>query len=337
MKKIKITIIAFLLFGIHIIFFIKLFEQKKEYLTNKDLSEASYEKEYYQTMEYINNIYVPSNKKGFMRNDRNDIPTKKVYQDLIADPYRGAIVIDANTGRILFQDHAVADAYPASVTKLMTLLLTLEAIDRGDINKTDLIKINDEISSIGASQLHLDPRETDFTVEDMLYGIMVHSANDAARALSIHIAGSKKEFVKMMNMKAKKLGMNSTYYHSDHGLVTDINLQADISTAYDIGLLTLACLRHPETITYTGRELIYLGNRKVMCHTRNHLARKVDGYPGCDGLKTGFINRAGWSIAATAERNGRRVVAVVLGSKDRKIRDSMATDLLDFGFKEIEK
>ena len=172
----------------------------------------------------------------------------------------------------------------------------------------------------GGSQLYLDPRETDLTVEDMLYGIMVHSANDAARALSLHVAGSKAAFIERMNQRARRIGMMATRYVSDHGLPPEDQTQPDISTPYDIALLALACLRHPETLTYTSTELIYLREGKTMLATRNALAKRVDGYAGCDGLKTGYHKRGGFSLVATATRNGRRIVSVVLGSPDKETK-----------------
>ena len=137
-----------------------------------------------------NGIYIPRNEPGCISAERTDRTTQRNYERLVADPYHGAIVIDAKSGKILFEERAGAYGYPASVTKLMTLLLTLEAIDRGEIQRSDHVLINNEVAGIGGPQLYLDPKEKNFTVEDMLYGIMVHSANDAARALGIHVAGS---------------------------------------------------------------------------------------------------------------------------------------------------
>ena len=338
MKKTQFTTVALILILIHgFLFMILIKNSKNDLVKVNKMEKINHQEAISSKPRTINNIYYPSDEKGYMSINRPNKQTNKNYQQLISDPYIGAIVIDANTGKVLFQKHAYAYAYPASITKLMTLLLTLESLDTGDISLKDKVIINDEISNIGGSQLYLDPREKDFTVEDMLYAIMVHSANDAARALSIHVSGSNKKFVKKMNEKAKELGMNASYYHSEHGLPPHDDSQADISTAYDIGLLALACLRHPETTKYTGKELIYLGNRKFMCHARNHLVRKLTKYPGCDGLKTGLIDRGGWSIVATAKKNEQRIIAIILGCPEREIRDQKARELLDYGFKVIEK
>ena len=342
MKKYKTIIIAFLLITIHIIIILVLFKKPsmdndKIYKHNKqsNISDLKRRTENSKTMN--NNLYyLPSTKSGHLRINKKEKKLSKNYQNLIGKPYQGAIVVDAKSGKVLFQNHGSAFGYPASITKLMTLLITLEAIDNGKISLNDKILINDEIMGIGGSQLYLDVKETDFTVEDMLYAIMVHSANDAARALSIHVAGSKINFVNLMNKKAKELGMNATKYYSDHGLIVEENQNLDVSTPHDIAILALACLNHPNTLKYTSTELIYLGKRKFMCSTRNSLIKKIDGYKGCDGLKTGFTKRAGFSLVATAEKNNKRIIAVLLGCEDKEIRNNTARELLDFGFNAFE-
>jgi D-alanyl-D-alanine carboxypeptidase (penicillin-binding protein 5/6) len=281
-------------------------------------------------------IAVPGSREGYMRSDRPNRRTSNIYPKLVGTPYHGAIVVDARTGKILYENRATAYCYPASVTKLMTMLIVLEQVDAGVIGLKDKVKITNEVSKIGGSQVWLDPRETNFTVENMLMALMVHSANDAARALALHVAGSKEAFVDMMNQKARELGMNSTIYHSDHGLPPTNGTQPDISTPYDIALLSLAALRHPETTRYTSTELTYIRGGETMLATRNALAKRVDGYQGCDGLKTGYHGMGGWSLAATAERNGKRVISVVLGSPDKKTRNSTSRKLLDKGFEALE-
>lgn len=284
----------------------------------------------------LESIATPVSRAGYLRPDRPGQRTSKVYEKLVGNPYQGAIVLDANTGKILFENRAGAYAYPASVTKLMTMLIVLEQIDAGAIHRDDKVTITKDAVGVGGSQAYLDTRESGyFTVEDLLKALTVHSANDAARALGIHVAGSKQGFVDLMNKKARELGMNSTTYHSEHGLPPEDGTQPDISTAYDIAILSLACLRHPDTLRYSGIKLDYLPltplrKERFMLANRNAL---VDIYPGCDGLKTGYHGMGGWSLAATAEQNGRRIVSVVLGCPDKNTRNATSRELLDKGFK----
>ncbi len=287
-------------------------------------------------------IASPGNRDGYLRRDLPDRRTSKVYSSLVGKTYASAIVIDARTGKILFEDQAHSYAYPASVTKLMTLLVTLEQIDAGMISPSDKVAITKEVAEIGGSEVYLDPRESGcFTVDDLLKALMIHSANDAARALALHVGGTRELFVDMMNQKARELGMNSTVYHSEHGLPPSDGEQPDISTAYDIAILSLACLRHPQTLNYTGTKLTYLPltplrKDKFMLANRNALIGK-DPYEGCDGLKTGYHDRGGWSLAATAQQNGNRVVSVVLGAPDKNTRNETTKKLLDKGFAALNR
>lgn len=283
-------------------------------------------------------IATPGTRDGYLRSDRPVRRTKQVYSELVGDPYQGAIVVDARTGKILYQHRASTYAYPASITKMMTLLIVLEQIDAGQIGLNDRVKITKEIAGIGGSGVYLDVRESGaFTVHQMLQALMIHSANDAAAALAIHVAGSTDGFVEMMNQKARELGMNATTYHTPHGL--PLTRQPDISTAYDIAILSMACLRHTETLSYTGTKLAWLPTNalrkeRFMLANRNHLVGK-DPYPGCDGLKTGYHSKGGYSLAATARQGDDRVIAVLLGAPDRNTRNNTVKQLLDKGFDKL--
>ncbi|WP_372846644.1 D-alanyl-D-alanine carboxypeptidase family protein [Pontiella sp.] len=285
------------------------------------------------------NIASTRNIEGYLRSDRPNRRTSKSYSSLVGDPYQGAIVVDAQTGKILYENRASVYAYPASVTKLMTMLITLEQIDKGVIHLTDQVEITEEIAGIGGSGVYLDVRESGaFTVEEMLQAMMIHSANDAAAALAAHVAGSIDGFVDMMNQRARELGMNSTTYHTPHGL--PITEQPDISTAYDIAILSLAALRNPATLELTGTKLAWLPTNelrkeKFMLANRNVLVGK-DPYPGCDGLKTGYHSKGGFSLTATAEQDGKRVVAVILGVADRDSRTNTIKKLLDKVFEALK-
>jgi D-alanyl-D-alanine carboxypeptidase (penicillin-binding protein 5/6) len=250
-----------------------------------------------------------------------------------ANPYLGAIVIDADTGQILFEDKSDAKGYPASVLKLMDLLIILDKIQAGKLNLQDKITISAEVSKIGGSQVFLKEHEV-FTVDELLYALMVQSANDAAAALAIRVAGSKEGFVALMNEKAQALGMKSTEFHSIHGLPPGKDQQADITTARDLSRLCREVLKYPDTLRYTSTREHGFRDNKFILRTHNNLMGKVEG---CDGLKTGFFDEAGYSIAATAKRGDTRMIAVVMGSVDKKTRDRKAAELLSTGFLKAPK
>ncbi len=250
------------------------------------------------------------------------------------DPYAGAIVIDAKTGDVLFEDNGNTKGYPASITKLMVLLIIFEAIESKQLNLQDPVTITAEASQIGGSQVFLKEHEA-FPVENLLYATIVQSANDAATALALHYAGSKEAFVDMMNKRAQDIGMKDTVFHSVHGLPPAKNQLPDISTPRDLAKLSQELLKHPETLRYTStRERPFRADTQqpFVMRSHNHLLGTMEG---CDGLKTGYFSRAGFSIAATAEKKGVRAIAVVLGSSDRKVRDAKARELLSKGLMQL--
>jgi serine-type D-Ala-D-Ala carboxypeptidase (penicillin-binding protein 5/6) len=245
--------------------------------------------------------------------------------------YIGAIVVDAASGRTLFEDQADAAGHPASVVKLMDMLIILERIEAGTVKLTDPVTITAEASQIGGSQVYLKEKEV-FSVDELLYAMMIQSANDAATALAIHVAGSKDAFVDLMNQHAQGLGMRSTLFHSVHGLPPGKGQEHNVSSARDLAVLSLALLKHPDILRYTSaRERPFRPSAKepFIMRTHNHLLGYFDG---CDGLKTGYYTEGGYTIVATAQRNGTRVVAVVVGSPTRPERDAKAKELLTRGF-----
>ena len=244
------------------------------------------------------------------------------------DPYVSALVIDADTGQVLFSENPDTPVYPASVIKLMDLLIILERISQGKNTLAEMVQVTTEAAKTGGSQVYLDPKEQ-FSIDDLLYALTVQSANDAAVALAIHVAGSKDGFVAMMNEKAAELGMKNTHFYSVHGLPPSEGQKTDVTTANDLALLSRALVSLPEALKYTNtRERGFRDNKFIM-RTHNHLLSRVEG---CDGLKTGYFEAAGFSIAATAKRGGVRVIAIVTGSKDRKVRDAKTAELLAKGF-----
>jgi len=248
------------------------------------------------------------------------------------NPYLGAIVVEAATGRVLFEDQADTRGYPASMQKLMDLVIILEKIEHGQLSLQDQVPVSAKAAKTGGSQVWLAEKEI-FPVEDLLYALMVQSANDAAVALAEKVAGSTDAFVELMNHKAKELGMNSTVFHSVHGLPPAPGQEHDVTTARDFSLLCREVVKHTQALKYTStRERPFRQNnpsRAVTLRTHNHLLGHVEG---CDGLKTGFFAQAGFSIAVTALRQGQRVVVVVLDSPDLKTRDHTATELMAKGF-----
>lgn len=247
------------------------------------------------------------------------------------DPYLSALVVDAETGETLIDENSTVKAYPASVLKMMVLLVVLEQIEKGTLDLSDMVQVTPEAARMGGSQVYLDPKEQ-FSVEDLLYALMVQSANDAAVALAIHVSGSKESFIALMNERAAALGMEDTRFHSVHGLPPSEGQQVDTTTAKDLSILAMKLAKRKETFKYTGTMEREFRNGDFIMRTHNHLLKNVDG---CDGFKTGYFKAAGFSIVATAKRKGVRLIVVVLGSKDRKVRDAKATELLTKGFNKV--
>ncbi|HLA27428.1 MAG TPA: D-alanyl-D-alanine carboxypeptidase family protein [Syntrophales bacterium] len=256
-------------------------------------------------------------------------PFKTVDTSVISrDPYIGAIVVDAATGQVIFNDNGNAKGYPASVIKLMDLLIILENVKQGTVKLTDRVLVAPEAANVGGSQVYLKKAET-FSIDDLLYALMVKSANDAAVALAVHVAGSKEAFIEVMNRKAQELGMASTHFYSVNGLPPQRGQAYDESTPHDLTILARAVLKYPDTLRYTSTKRSTLRNGTFSMGNHNHLLGVVRG---CDGLKTGYFFKAGFSIVATAQRNKARIIAIVLGSRSLRTRDFKAKELLEKGF-----
>ena len=276
-------------------------------------------------------LNTPSAKSGSVATSQT---SSSGLQAVSKDPYLGAIVIDANTGKVLFEDNADAKGYPASIVKLMDLLILLEAIESNRLHLQDPVVVTAEASRIGGSQVYLKENET-FPVEELLYSIIVQSANDATTALALHYAGSKEAFVDLMNKRAREIGMKDTVFHSVHGLPPGKGQLPDVTTPRDLAKLSQELLKHPETLRYTStKERPFRADapKPFIMRSHNHLLKTMEG---CDGLKTGYFRQAGFSIAATAQKKGVRAIAIVLGSTDRKVRDAKARELLSKGLMEL--
>lgn len=243
-------------------------------------------------------------------------------------PYLGAIVVNADTGEVVFEENADAPCYPASIIKLMDLLIIMEKIKQGALKLDDKVTATAEASRIGGSQVYLKEHEV-FTIDELLYALMVQSANDAATALAIHAAGSTEAFVGMMQEKANAIGMKQTTFHTVHGLPPSKNQEPDVSSPRDLVLLAREVLKYPDALKYTSTQV--RGFRNDTYEMRNH-NRLLGNVSGCDGLKTGYFRLGGYSIVATAKRSGNRFIAVVTGSKEKRVRDAKARELLSNAF-----
>ena len=249
-----------------------------------------------------------------------------------AADYKGAIVVDADSGQTIFEDNADVVSPPASVTKLMTFLVVHDRLAAGTLTLQTPVFVNAEASTTGGSQVYLAEKEV-FPVEDMLYALMISSANDAATALAIHVAGSRNAFVELMNARARDLGMTNTTFRSPHGLPPSNRRIADgdLTSPRDLALLSRHLLTHTDVLKYAAVKVRMFrpGPKQIEMRSHNNLLGKV---AGVDGLKTGFTRGAGFCLAATAQRNGRRLIVVTMGSAESKVRDLAVADLIEKGF-----
>jgi D-alanyl-D-alanine carboxypeptidase (penicillin-binding protein 5/6) len=247
---------------------------------------------------------------------------------------QAAVLIENKSGRILYEKEKDTELIPASITKIMTLLLIFEAIDQGKISLEDSVTVSDYAAQMGGSQVFLEPGETQ-TVNDMIKCISIASANDAAVAMAEYIGGSESAFVKSMNKKAKELGMKHTHFKNCNGLDDSIE-SGHYSSAYDVALMSRELItKHPEISNYSTvwtDEITHKtkkGETKFGLTNTNKLIRT---YNGITGLKTGSTSKAKYCLSATAERDGISLTAVVMAAPDHKIRFTQAAALLDYGF-----
>ena len=235
-----------------------------------------------------------------------------------------AILMDAQSGRVLYEKNAHEVRACASITKVMTLLLVMEAIDSGKLSLDDTITTSAHAASMGGSDIWLEPGET-MTADEMIKATIVASANDAAVALAEHISGSEEAFVQQMNSKAKELGMKETVFKNCNGLDED----GHVTSAYDVAVMSKELIKHKKILEYSCIWMDELRDGKTQLVNTNKLLKS---YKGITGLKTGTTSQAGSCISATAERDGLSLIAVVLGSTSGKDRFSDAAKLLDHGF-----
>lgn len=267
---------------------------------------------------------------------------RAVIAEKVKSPYLCAVAVDGHSGRVLFDDGADVQAYPASVLKLMDLYIVLDRVQQGRLRLDELVKVTKEAANTGGSQVYLKEAEQ-FTVDELLYALMVQSANDAAVALAIHVGGSKEGFVALMNEKAAALGMKNTKFSSVHGLPPAAGQTVDLTTPRDLALLARALiLQHPDALKYTSTKSRTFRPDKDEKSGRMNLTshnKLLETLAGCDGLKTGYFKAGGYSSVVTAARDGHRVITVVLGSGPEidygRARDKKAAEITEKAFTDL--
>ena len=242
---------------------------------------------------------------------------------------KSAVLMDIATGTVLCEKNAHEPLAPASVTKVMTMLLVMEAIDSGKITWQDTVTASETAAAKGGSQIYLKVGET-MMVEEMVKSIAVSSANDCACAMAEHIAGSEQAFVDMMNARARELGMNDTHFVNCTGLDDGPNAAEHLTSAHDIAVMSRELLKnHPDITKYTTIWMDTVRNGAFGLANTNKLVRF---YSGATGLKTGFTSKAGYCLSASAQREGLGLIAVVMGCETSQERFAACKSLLDYGF-----
>lgn len=244
-----------------------------------------------------------------------------------------ALLMDYKSGEIIYAKDKDKELVPASITKIMTLLITMEALNNNKIKLTDEVIISEYASSMGGTQLYLDAGEKQ-TVENLIKAVSIRSANDAAVALGEYISGSNEGFIKLMNDKAKELEMENTHFSNSTGLPKENHY----TTAYDIAIMSRELLRYTDIIDYlsTYMEDINVGKEKKSTQTMVNTNKLIKEYNGITGIKTGFTNEAKHCISASAKRDNLHLISVIMGAETSELRFNEAKRLLDYGFSNYE-
>ena len=243
---------------------------------------------------------------------------------------KSAVLMEASTGKILYAHNESEALPPASVTKIMTLLLIMEAIDSGTIGYSDMVTASANAASMGGSQIYLKEGES-MSVDDLLKSIVIASANDAAVALAEHIAGSEEAFVSKMNERAAELGMKSTKFENTNGL--DDTTEGHLTSALDIAIMSRELIKHKKILEYSSTWMDTIRDGSFGLTNTNRLVRF---YQGATGLKTGSTSKAKFCISATANKDGMELICVIMAAETRDIRNAEAKTLLDWGYSNYE-
>ena len=270
-----------------------------------------------------------------VRETVNDVPSGSKGADAgFSVAAKGAVLIDAETGEVLFQQDAHKELPLASVTKVMTMLLVMDAVEAGKITLQDEVTISERAASMGGSQMYMEPGEK-HTVAQLMEGVAMASANDGCVALAEYVAGSEEIFVERMNQRAAELGMRDSHFVNTNGLpVAD-----HYSSAYDISLMSKELYKHEETHAWftTWQSTITVGlpgKEKEFGLTNTN--KMIKSYSGCNGIKTGFTSDAGYCLSASATRGETHLIAVALGCETSKVRNAEVAKMLDYGFANFE-
>ena len=255
------------------------------------------------------------------------IPVINAEEIKLAPNAKSVLLMEASTGEIMYSRDMHVKYAPASMTKMMSMLLFLESIEKGNMTWDERIKVSENASSMGGSQILLETGEI-MTVEDLFKGVAIGSGNDATVALAERVGGTEEHFVQMMNNRARELGCKNTNFKNSHGL----DAANHYSTAYDMGIIARELVKHEKLFEYSSIYETYLRadtKRKFWLVNTNKLVRF---YQGVDGLKTGHTNEAGFCLTATAKKEGMRLIAIVFGEPDSSIRNNEVSAMLDYGF-----
>lgn len=284
-------------------------------------SKEKMRKRLLRTFSFIISIVLMSSYLIFIINAEET----QEYPNLSLD-CKSAILMEAQTGEILYASNENEPLPPASVTKIMTLLLIMEAIEDKKIAYTDMVTASENACSMGGSQIFLEVGEQ-MTVEELIKSVVIASANDAAVTLAEYIAGTEEAFVQMMNQKAKELKMENTNFENTNGL--DDTTENHVTSAKDIAIMSRELIKYPKITEYSSIWMDTVRNGEFGLTNTNRLIRF---YKGATGLKTGSTSKAGFCISATAERDGMTLIAVIMAAPSRDLRNSAAVSLLNYGF-----